>query len=336
MTLQGQRDFFAALTGFTLINMFKGLLLVSYKALPYGFQVEFVYKGKLDQTFLTLLEDALAVNLRSTDDVYPMTMMGGNALMLLEHQGHGLFAESLSFGKKELVEMVKWGDTALPAPHLEGFSPQFKLLHIQEPKKGLWRLEGALFTEKKDLKDFLKVYANRKKSDPFYLASGAGLVTAEGLFLPKGVALLESIRKGEEHFWGKRGFVKVYGRSELFPDKAFACTPVFDDKPFSTHLLDADSPRLWAFDKKGATTLKEVIGPFRLLKAAQKETPDSLFVGDLLGSFYETARIIKSKGTVAASLFASPLQALALLLQETEGHLEHLERLAKEMFEFSS
>ena len=336
MKIQGERDFFAALTGLTLINMFKGLLLVSYKALPYGFQVEFVYKEKLDQTFLTLLEDALIVNLRTAEEGYPMTMMGGNALMLLEHQGHALLAESLSFGKKELVEMVKWGDIALPAPHIESFSPQFKLLHIQEPKKGLWHLEGALFTEKRYLKDFLKVYANRKKSDPFYLATVAGLVTVEGLWLPKGVALLESLRKKEEHFWEKRGFVKVYGCQELFPDRAFSCTPVFDDRPFNKSILYSDSPRLWAFDKKGKVTLKEVISPFSFLKAAQKETPNSLFLGDLLGSFYETARIIKSNGTVGASLFASPVQALAFLLQETEGHLEDLESLAKEMFEFSS
>lgn len=336
MTLANERLFVAAVAAFTLTKMFKGLLLTDYKALAYGFSCSFKCKAKLDKTFLNLFEEALSLNLRGAESAYPMTMMGDNAAALLEHQGQPLLRESFLFGKKSLVEMMKFGDTAFPAPHIKAPRLPFKLLGVQETSPGSWCLEGALFETKEALKEFIKLYTHRKSFDPFRLAQTARLVTEEGVWLEAGLTLLEEIRKGEEEFWRKRGFVRVYGPEKVLPPKSLSFVPVIDSNILNKSMLECDSPRLWARDTTGKLKLEDIIPIFSHLKAPQHITKEALLLGDPLGSFYETARMISSGPVISVSLFASPAQALAWFLQETGGNLERLRSLKKEMFEFSS
>lgn len=336
MTLASERFFVAAVAAFTLTKMFKGLLLTEYKALAYGFSCSFKCKAKLDKTFFNLFEEALTLNLRGAESAYPMTMMGDNAAALLEHQGQPLLRESLTFGKKSLVEMMKFGGTALPAPHIKAPRLPFKLLGVDETSPGCWRIEGALFETKEALKEFIKLYNRRKSFDPFQLAQVARLVTDEGVWLEPGLVLLEEIRRDEEAFWRKRGFVRVYGPEKALPAKSLPFVPVLDNNILIKNMLDCNSPRLWARDATGKLKLADIIPIFSKLKAHKEITKEALLLGDPLGSFYETALMISSGPVVSLSLFASPVQALAWFLQETGGDLERMRRLKKEMFEFST
>lgn len=336
MTLDQERLFLAAVTASTLIKMFKGLSLESYKTLGYGFQIDFSCREKLDKTFTDLLEENLALHIREAEEAYPMHMMWDNAVSLLQHQGQALLAESYSFGKKSLVEMVKFGDLVLVAPHIPCPRMALKLLSIENKGKGQWCLTGAAFTSKEELKDFLKLYAKRRSFDPFFIALSLGFITEQGLWLEPGITWLEELRKAEEHFWQKRGFVRVFGDEKVFPDKAIKYTQVIENKNINSHFMACDGPRLWAIDKTQGISLKEAFSPLKPLKAFHKEEGSSLFVRDPLGTFYETGRCLEIKDKVSVSLFGSPIQMLGLLLQESGGHLERALNLKKEMFEFRS
>lgn len=323
-----QRLLLAALAAYAIIRMFPKAHLENYKALDYGFNLTFFHKEKLDDLFLRHLEDSLAQN----PELYPMTMLGANAATLLRHQGQELLAETLP--AKGLVEMVKIADTVLPGPHCPLEKLAYKFLALKKTKEGAWQLEAAVFRDKAALKDFMKLYSQKERFDPFLLACQKGLVTKEGLWREKGIALLEEIRRGEEHFWQKRGFERVFlGEAGPLPEKAVVITPILD-KPLNTNMLEYGPLRLWAYDKTKSLHLA-MAGCLACLGKAQETRRQNLYLADPLGAFYETASVISSKDAIAMSLFYSPVQALGFLLQKTRGDLEALQRLQKEMFEFS-
>jgi hypothetical protein len=326
-----KRLLLAAMAALALMRIFPKVQIDSYEALSFGFAIDFVHKEPLDKEFLRLFRDVLDLFLNENPKPYPMTMMADNAAQLLKSQKQELLAKKIS--GKALIELVKVGDIALPAPHVDLGRPVYQLLNITKVPGGLWRLEAAVFDTKEGLREFLKLYADKSAFDPFHLACRESLVTKEGLWLEKGIALLEKIRHQEELFWQKRGFERVFGALEL-PPKALLWAPVLDNS-LNVNMLGVKSPRLWAVDRTRTITEEEVFLPTKALQIPYCQGKGTIFVQDPLGASYETARVVSSGAAIEASLFASPLQVLALLLQKTRGRMQEAESLQKEMFEFS-
>lgn len=328
-----RRLLLASLFAQTLINIFPQVKIASYEANGWGFVLRFSLAEKLDDTFLKLFREALDLLLTQAS-LYPMTMMADVARTYLQQERQELLAQK--YQGRGLVDLVKIGARALPAPHVPLGRCHFEMLPLTK-EEGVWSLKSAVFADKKDLKAFLKLYAEQEHLDPGKLAVREGLVAESGYWLSPGLDLLESLRKSEEHFWRQRGFMRVFAGSApgmSLPAQRILWAPIFTNS-LNINMLDSSGPRIWAVDQTKSLHLDQVESLFKALKAPYRQEKNSLLVGDHFGTFYETARMVSSPANTEISLFASPAQILALLLQETRGDMRQLERLQKEMFEFS-
>lgn len=215
-----------------------------------GFYYDFNLQQKVDNAFIPRLEELMRGFFKSEEPITVFEMMRENAAQLFLHKGQAHKAELVKSYPFNIIPIVSIGDfrdyafenflSALPAAvFLKILSITPRLFYLDSfGEIPAVRVYGAIFSEKKDLKAFVKQLESKRENEHKTLGKEMGLFTAgeaacegEIRWLPKGAQLRELLlgqfrrdheRLGFAPFYSQRVVdISTLSKEELLANKGF-------------------------------------------------------------------------------------------------------------------
>jgi threonyl-tRNA synthetase len=186
-----------------------------------GFFVDFQFSTPIDQSFLQSVSAAVISLVEEDLPIDTIEMVPESAQALLIQNGQTLRAQELGETQAVTVEMARIADFVdvcpWPLPLTTGELEAIQLLELKKiagDSRGLvMRIEGVVFSRKKQVKRYLKHLKNIQKYDHrkigleqklFYSSEYTG--SNQWFWMPKGLALRESLKETWKQSLSSSGF----------------------------------------------------------------------------------------------------------------------------------
>lgn len=202
-----------------ILEIFPDAVLVSGNATDLDFYYDFQFKQPLSEENLFLVEERMRGIIKENKPVEMLEMMRQNAIGLFRHQNQPYKIDELELISDNIVQIWKMGDfyDVCKPPYgpssdvAQAFKlhkverktiaiPFFKAGTKQYKKSQVIRIRGTAWSNKADLKDYLKKTEKGKRKDHKALGLDMGLYTFEDevfpnepCWLPKGMEIRESL-----------------------------------------------------------------------------------------------------------------------------------------------
>jgi len=208
LPLDALRRSAASLLAYTVLDLFPDVLIGESRVTDLGFFCDFMFTQKVTEDFLPLIDERMRLVCNEEHSLRSLEMMRENAAELFKHKKQFIKAELTLLQEQNIVEVVQIGEfyDLCPSPHLSSSNVPiaFKLQSLREVDIFLAsepltvvRIEGTAFSDKQELKKFLKLVEQAKKNDhckigvdsKYFIFHPSGCC----LWLPKGIALRERL-----------------------------------------------------------------------------------------------------------------------------------------------
>ncbi len=212
------------LLAYAVCDTFPGSLLVGSSFSNIDFSLDVILHCPLDSQGLILLEEKMRHVIKADLPVQSLEMMRENAVNFLRHHKQDIKADIVSFNRSNIVRIFQMDDFVdfCPASHMShsGELGVIKLLEADPVEvfvKNLGymdviRIRGAIFTDRTELKRFVKQIDEAKKYDHCIIGPEMNLFTIDSetfRWLPKGSALVDTLQNWVHSQQRQLGFQRM-------------------------------------------------------------------------------------------------------------------------------
>jgi threonyl-tRNA synthetase len=197
------------LLALAMVKLFPNILLASGAIDDIGFHYDFVTNQPIDDQAIPLIESEMWALIKSEGHFKSLHMMRENAVTLFAHHGQTVKAGILKEHPDNILDIIQMGDfhdlcphhppidsSAIGALKIEGISPM-----TIDGQRAI-RITGTAFSDKQQLKQFLKRAENARKQDHKLLMPALKMASCDTeagphcwFWHPKGVTLRGLLRQ---------------------------------------------------------------------------------------------------------------------------------------------
>lgn len=218
-SLEALRRSAASLLACTVLELFPDVLIGEGRITDIGFSCDFLFSQPIREDFLLMIDEKMRLLGSQALPLRSLQMMRENAAEFFRHKHQPIKAEIALSKAENIVELIQVGEfyDLCEEPHVETTHDltAYKLQSLREvdvvfnaETLRMVRIEGTAFSDKQQLKQFLKRLEQVKKSDHCKIGQEMKLFTLHptGLcfWLPKGIVLREILLD----LWRKGGNIK--------------------------------------------------------------------------------------------------------------------------------
>lgn len=194
----------------SVCQLFPEAQLLSGGVDEFGFHYHFIIDAPIDESFLSMIEEVMRAKIKESLPIKELEMMRENAADLFSHRKQNFKSEQILQIPYNIIKLIEFGKFIDVAPALHAKSTDevsiFQLLDLEKisyytEELGFLpaiRITGEVFSDKQQLKKFIKLQKNQKECGQRILtevmelyAWNQELNPFSGFWLPKGMAMCQ-------------------------------------------------------------------------------------------------------------------------------------------------